>query len=157
MNNHTVIVQRSTIRTISDCEEDFDDFFNVPGKKTSANKTESTLLVHIAQNQQINGQLRVESQRKFHHLLMSQLQVGGADRRLAGSYSAWNRTTRSSTEEQTCRRCRNAQGTSQSRTSESRRRSQVFQGYVETDFIKRAQNVSSGDFINLSKQKKRKY
>ena len=30
----------------------------------------------------------------------------------------------------------------------------MFQGYVETDFIKRAQNVSSGDFINLSKQKK---
>ena len=52
-----------------------------------------------------------------------------------------SRKTRTSTEEQTCRRCRNAQRTSQSRISESRRWSQVFQGYVATQFQKRAQSV----------------
>ena len=46
--------------------------------KTSANRP-NLWLVHIEQNQQINGQLRVESKRKVHHLLMGQLQVGGAD------------------------------------------------------------------------------
>ena len=69
------------------------------------------------------------------------VQVWGADWWLAGSHSAWSKKTRTSTKEHTCRRCRNAQRTSQSTISESTRWSQVFQGYVELPLIKWAQCV----------------
>ena len=56
--------------------------------------------------------------------------------------SQWTRDkAKTSTEEQTCRICRNAQGTSQSRISESRRWSQVFQGYVETPFYQKSSDL----------------
>ena len=42
-----------------------------------------------------------------------------------------SRKTMTSTEEQTCRRCRNAQRTSQARISQSRRWSQVFQRFMK--------------------------
>ena len=46
--------------------------------------------------------------------------------------------TMNSTEEQTCRRCDNEQGTPQSRNSQSRRWSQVFLGYVDVPFHQRS-------------------
>ena len=49
---------------MSDYEEDLDDFPILSTENTSE-KAES--LVHIARNQQINGQLQVELQRKCHH------------------------------------------------------------------------------------------
>ena len=78
------------------------------------------------------------------------VQVWWADWWLAGSDSAWSSKTRTSIEKQTCRRCRNAQGTSQSRFSESRRWSQVFHGYFETPFHQRSSDCFPLEiFINF--------
>ena len=54
---------------MSDCEEDLDDF---PTENLKTNRPK-LWLDHFAQNQQINGQLQVESLLKFHHSLMGQL------------------------------------------------------------------------------------
>ena len=53
---------------MSDYEEDFDDF-----PTESLNKPAESMVEHFAQNQQINGQLQVESPQNFHHSLMGQL------------------------------------------------------------------------------------
>ena len=57
-----------TIPVMSDAEEDLD------GVQLSQHKIEtdrpSLRLEHFEQNQQINGELQVESLRKFHHSLM---------------------------------------------------------------------------------------
>ena len=108
-------------------------------------------LDHIAQFQHINEQQEVVWQRRFHHILMDVLvQIWGADWWLAGSYSAWSRNTSSSTEEQTCRRCWNAQRTSWPRISESRRWSQIFQGYVETPLHQRSSERVPLEFFQFS-------
>ena len=60
------IVQRLPILMMSDYEEDLDDFPILSTENTSE-KAES--LVHIARNQQINGQLQVELLRKCHNSL----------------------------------------------------------------------------------------
>ena len=56
---------------MSDHEEDLDYFptFSAENMNTPA----EPMVEHIAQNQQINGQLQVESLRKFHNFLMGPL------------------------------------------------------------------------------------
>ena len=85
------------------------------------------------------------------------IQVWRADWSLVGSESAWSRKTRTSTEEQTCRRCRNAPRTSQPRISESRRWSQVFQIYFETPLHQRSSECVPLEILSVYPSKIRKY
>ena len=60
---------------ISDYEEDIDDFPILLTENTTE-KAESLVgayraVVHIARNQQINGQLQMELLRKLHHSVMA--------------------------------------------------------------------------------------
>ena len=52
---------------MSEDEEDLDDFPKILFHRPN------TWLEHIARNQQMNGQLQVESLQKFHHPMMGQL------------------------------------------------------------------------------------
>ena len=99
---------------MSDYEEDLDDF---PAEKKKTDRP-NLWLEHIAQNQQLNGQQEVVITTKIPPLFdgstswfkYEELIADWLDLTVLGEGK-----TRTSTEEQTCRRCRNAQGTSQPR------------------------------------------
>ena len=67
-----VLFKVSTVLMMSDYEEDVDDFPTCSTENTSE-KRPDLWLVHIAQDQQLDGQLQLESLRKFHHSLTDQL------------------------------------------------------------------------------------
>ena len=68
-----------------------------------------------------------------------------------------SRKTRTSTEEQTCRRCRNIQGTSCPRTSERCRWSQIFQERVETSLHERISECVPLEILSVHPTKKSKH
>ena len=99
----------STRSMMIDYEEDLDDL----QLKTKKNRPD-LWLEHIGQSRQISLQQEVESQRRFHLSLMDR-RPGLSAR--SQSTTGWilqclKQKTRSSTEEQTCRRRRNVQRTS---------------------------------------------
>ena len=65
--------------------------------------------------------------------------------------------TKTSTEEQTCRRCKNIQGTPCPRTSESRRWSQIFQERVETSLHQRISECVPLEILSIHPSKKSKH
>ena len=60
-----ILFKVSTLLMMSDYDEDLDDF--QPSQQKTQTDQPNLCLDHIAQNQQINGQLQVESLQKFHH------------------------------------------------------------------------------------------
>ena len=149
---------------MSDYDVDFDDF--AAFSPETPVKGPNLWLVQIAQNPTDQGTptsgITAKIPPSFFGIFKKKGQLLGSGKRelvddWQDLYSAWGRKTTTSTEEQTCRRRGDAQGASQSRIPESRRWSQVIQGYVETTLHQRSSEYFPLEFFIDSPTKKNKY